>query len=267
MWTSLALAALAFTPAQPAGTLQLTNVRLVIGDLGPTRTNTKFLPGDVVFIGYDIEGLTIEPDGITKYTMAMEVLDAAGKPIFKQEPKEITELIPLRGNRVPARAIIRLYETFEAGSYTCKITATDSKTKSSNSLTVKFEVLKKDFGIVAVTTTHDPRRELSAPTTGSTGQLVFVWMNIVGFQRDPKTKQPNVELEFTLIDEKGIPTLGQPIKRIQDTGIEPEAEAFPIYFPFYMSRPGKFTLRVTATDKVANKKATFELPFTVLPAN
>ena len=38
-------------------------------------------------------------------------------------------------------------------------------------------------------------------------------------------------------------------------------------FPLFMSRPGKFTAKITATDKVANKTATYELPVTVLPAN
>ena len=44
--------------------------------------------------------------------------------------------------------------------------------------------------------------------------------------------------------------------------------AFAMRFPLFMSRPGKFTVQITATDKVANKKsATYELPVTVLPAN
>jgi hypothetical protein len=268
MWTPLALAALSLTPVhhQPAG-LQLTNVRLTVGELGPNRPNNKFLPGDIVVVGYDIEGLSIEQDGIVKYTILMEVSDPAGKPIFKQEPKEFTELIPLRGSKVPARAFVTLGLDMEPGIYTVKVTVSDPKTKSSNSLSTKFEVLKKDFGIVAVMTTHDPRAEIAAPTTGTVGQTIYVWMSIANFQRDPKTKQPNVELELTFLDDQGKPTLGQPIKRIQDSGIEADRGAFPIFFPLYLNRPGKFTLRVTATDRVANKKASYELTFTALPSN
>jgi hypothetical protein len=179
----------------------------------------------------------------------------------------LTGLFPLAGKRIPALAVLRLGESFDAGMYTCKVTAKDTKTNASSSLTTKFEVLKKDFGVVAVRGSYDPRGDIAAPTTGITGQLVFVQFNVVGFQRDPKTKQPNVDIEFTILDEKGAPTLAQPIKKIQDTGIEADWEAFPIYFPLYMTRPGKFTLRITATDKVANKKATFEMPITVLPPN
>jgi hypothetical protein len=267
MWTTLALAALSFTPAQQAGPLQLTNVRLTLGDLGPARPNSRYLPGDTVYVRYDIEGLTIDPDGSTKYTISLEISDAAGKPVFKQEPRELTDLFPLRGAKVPAGAFVRIGFDQDPGMYTCKVTVADLKSKASNSLTTKFEVLKKDFGLVDIVTTYDIRREIAAPTTGTVGQHVFVWTTAVGFQRDPKSKQPNVELEFTVLDEKGAPTLGQPVKRIQDAGVEPEQGAFYAFFPLYMSRPGKYTVRITATDKVANKKSVTELPITVLPQN
>jgi hypothetical protein len=113
--------------------------------------------------------------------------------------------------------------------------------------------------------TYDLGSQISAPTTGSVGQMIYVWLSIASFQRDPKTKQPNVEIEFVIVDEKGQPTLDKPIKRIQDNNIEADKGAFPVYFPLYMNRPGTFTLKITATDKVANKKATYDLPVTVLP--
>src|SRR5262245_62718240 len=175
MWTPIALVALSLAPAQPAGGLQLTNVRLTLGDLGPARPNNRYLPGDVVYVRYDIEGLTIDPDGTTKYTISMEITDTAGKPIFKQEPRELNDLFPLRGTKVPAGAFVRIGFDQEPGMYTCKVTVTDLKSKSSNSLSTKFEVLKKDFGLVDPITTYDARREIAAPTTGTVGQHVFIW--------------------------------------------------------------------------------------------
>ncbi|MDB5311534.1 MAG: hypothetical protein JWO38_5736 [Gemmataceae bacterium] len=267
MWSSLTLAAaLSLGPAQPGG-IQLTNVRMTIGELGPTRPNSKLLPGDVLFIGYDIDGLAIDPDGTARYTMAMEVTDAAGKLIFKQDPRELTDFIPLRGNKLPARAFVTVGLDQPPGAYVCKLSVTDPKTKAVTSLTVKFEVLKAEFGIVAVFTSHDARGELSAPTTGLVGQSIFVQFAVASFQRDAKTKQPNIEFLFEVFDDKGQPTLGVPKKHIQDSGVEADKGAFPLYFPLYMSRPGKFTVRVTATDKIANKKSTYELPVTILPGN
>ncbi|HEY3787605.1 MAG TPA: hypothetical protein VGL71_02065 [Urbifossiella sp.] len=267
MFTAITVAAaLSFAPAQQE-TLQLSNVRITVGELGPTRKETKFLPGDLLFIAYDIDGLTIDPDGTAKYTMAMEVADGAGKLIFKQDPKEQFVFVPLRGGKLPGRTFITIGLDQPAGTYSCKTTVTDPKTKSTNSVSIKFEVLKPEFGIVGVRTSYDEAGGLSAPALGVVGQTIFVHFSIATFMRDEKTKQPNVELLFEAFDEKGAPTLGKPVKYIQDTGVKQEHGLFAMFFPLYMNRPGKFSVRVTATDKVSNKKATYDLPVTVLPVN
>src|SRR5262249_56179194 len=108
---------------------------------------------------------------------------------------------------------------------------------------------------------------MSGPTTGLVGQTIFVQFSVASFQRDSKTKQPNVEFEFNVHDEKGQPTLGQPGKHFQNAGVPEDKGAFAMRFPLFMSRPGKFTLTIKATDKVANKTATYDLPVTILPAN
>jgi hypothetical protein len=267
MFTAMTVAAaLSLAPAQ-GDALKLTNVRLTIGELGPTRKDSKLIPGDVLFIGYDIDGLTIDADGTAKYTMAMEVSDAAGKLIFKQDPRELIDFIPLRGSKLPARAFITIGLDQPAGNYACKITVTDPKTKASSSLTEKFEVLKPEFGIVAVFTSYDERGVMSAPTTGVVGQTIFIQFSVAMFMRDAKTKQPNVEFLFETLDEAGKPLLGQPKKHIQDSGVDEKDGAFGMRFPLFMSRPGKFTVRVTAADRVGSKKSVYELPVTVVSPN
>lgn len=267
MFSALAaVAALSLAPAQPAG-VQLANVRITFGELGPTRKETKFLPGDLVYIAYEIDGITIDADGLTKFEQTMEVTDAAGKLIFRQDPSTQELLVPLRGGKVPGRTFITIGIDQPAGTYTCKTTVTDLKNKSSNSVSVKFEVLKPEFGIVAVNPTYDPQAALSAPTTGTIGQNLFIHFQVATFQRDVKTKQPNVELIFDVLDEKGKPTLGKPVTFVQNNGVGQELKMFRLFFPLYLSRSGKFSVRITATDKVANKKAVFELPVTVLAAN
>ena len=63
-WTSVVLfAALTAAPAQ-AGKLALTNVRLTNGILGPVRTDAKLLPGDSLFVFYDIDGLAFDSEGV-----------------------------------------------------------------------------------------------------------------------------------------------------------------------------------------------------------
>ena len=256
------------------GALKLTNARITVGELGPTRPSAKVLPGDVLFISYDINGLTIEDDGVAKYKMSMEVINSEGKAIFKQDPRDLADFFPLRGNSIPARAFITIGLDQDPGAYTCKLTVEDPKTKATDTLTQKFEVGKREFGIVAVYTTYDERGAISASTTGTAGQTIFIHFSVATFERDPKTKQPNVEFEFQILDESGKPTLPKPRKHTQDSKalqqVAENAGAFAMLFPLAMSRPGKFTVKITATDnteKGAGKKAVYELPVTVLPAN
>lgn len=276
MLTALAMAAvLGGTPAQPAE-LKLTSVRTTAGELGPVREVSKLLPGDIMFIAFDIEGLTIDAEGVAQYSMMMEVTNAAGArvlppPSEKLEPRALSEFVPLRGNKIPARAYVTAGLDQPAGMYNCKIVVADLKTKASGTLNMKFEIAKKDFGIVAVYTSHDPKGELSAPTTGVVGQTVYIQFSVATFERDPKTKQPDVELEFQLYDEKGTATLPTPRKHIQDVKsaqqVKEDAGAFSLQFPLFMNRPGKFTVEMKATDRVSKKTSTYKLPFTVNPAN
>lgn len=278
MLTALAMAAaLGGAPAQPPAALKFSNVRTTVGELGPTREATKILPGDILFFAYDIEGLTIDALGLANYSMMMEVTNAAGTrvlppPTEKLEPRELlNEFIPLRGNKVPARAFVNAGLDMPPGAYTAKLTVTDLKTKATGTFTVKFEVLKRDFGIVAVWASHDPKGELSAPTTGQVGQLIYLQFNIASFERDPKTKQPDVKLEFQIYDDKGATTLPTPREHIQDAKsadpVPDRVDAFAKQFPLFMSRPGKFVVEIKATDRVSKKTFTYKLPVTVNPAN
>jgi len=63
--------------------------------------------------------------------------------------------------------------------------------------------------------------------------------------------------------------LPQPFVTHQDanspTKVEEKAEMFARWFPLFLTRPGKFTVKITATDKVGNKTASYDLPITVTP--
>jgi hypothetical protein len=276
MLTALAMAAvLGGAPAQPAE-LKLTNVRTTVGELGPAREVTKLLPGDVLFIAFDVEGVTINAEGVAQYSMMMEVTNSAGARILpppneKLEPRELSEFVPLRGNKIPARAFVNAGLDMAAGTYNCKVTVADLKTKASASLNLKFEVAKKDFGIVAVWTSYDSRGEMPAPTTGQVGQSLYIQFSIATFERDPKTKQPDVKLEFQIFDDKGAATLPTPREHIQDAKsaqpIKEDAGAFALQFPLFLNRPGKFVVEMKATDRVSKKTFTYKLPVTVNPSN
>jgi hypothetical protein len=269
VWTSLTVAALALMPAQPTGGLTLSNVRLTYGELGGTRPETKLLPGDLLFVAFDIDGLTINPEGTATYSMALEVTDTAGKTIFKQEPADKTDFVPLGGTRVPGRAYILAGYDQPAGVYTLTVTVADTLAKGGvpKTLAKKFEVAEKGFGIVSAYTSADPEGRIPAPTTGILGESVFVQFVVIGFQRDPKTKnQPNVQVEMQPLDDAGRPTMTKPGALTVDAGVDEKDPGFTLRFPLPLTRLGKYTVRLKATDNVAKKTATFDLPVAVVPS-
>jgi hypothetical protein len=266
MWSSVTLAAALAIAQPPAGGLKLTNGRFTLGELGPVRATNKLPSGDVLFLAYDIEGLPADAAGVVRYTMGLEVQTAGGKIVLPADPKALEDFLPLGGNKFPARAFLTLGLDQEAGQYAVKVTVTDPRTKASATLTQPFEVLKRGYGITTVYTSYDQRGAQYAPSTGVVGQTLYVQFSVADFQRDAKTKQPNVELEFQVVDAAGKPTLAQPRKRVVDDGVDETVGAIPDRFPLFLSRSGKFTLKIKATDKAAGGKvATYDLPVTVLP--
>jgi hypothetical protein len=248
--------------------LALTNIRNTHGELGGTRPDNKFLPGDVVFVGFDIDGLVVGSKGEVKYTMDMKVVDKNGKSLIPaSEPASKTDYVPLGGKTIPGRAFITLGLDAEPGPCTMTLSVRDDVTMQSKSFTHQFEVLKKDFGIVAVFASQNIEGTVSAPTTSVVGSMIAIRYGIVNFQRDPATKQPNVQVDITPLDDKGQPTIKEAIVRTYNAGIAEDTPAFPDGFLLPLTRAGKFTIRIKATDKVNNKSYTFDLPITAIPPN
>lgn len=272
MLRALLLAALLLAaPAARAAELKLTNVRSTYGELGGPRPDGKLFPGDILFLGFDIENIAIAPDGKVNYTMAMEVVDKANKPVFKQEPATKTEYVPLGGTKLPARAFITIGLDQEPGAYTLKMTVTDNATKASQTLAKGFEVEKLQFAIVQVLPCLDQKGELPAPTVGVVGQQVFVFLGAVGFGRAPvdakdpkKGSQPNLTFEMLPLDERGQPTITKPAVYELTGGVKEEDQGVTARFQLPYTRAGKYTVRLKATDNVTKKSATYELPLTVV---
>ena len=81
MWTTMFMAAaLGLAQVQPTGQLALTNARVTHGAMGALRSEGPVLPGDSIYITFDIEGITPDSAGKVLYGMGTEVLDANGKP-------------------------------------------------------------------------------------------------------------------------------------------------------------------------------------------
>lgn len=269
MWSTLALmTALSLAPHQAAGELKLTNVRTTYGVLGAPRADSKLLPGDAYFITYDIENLAVGDDGQVLYAMGMELLNSKGKAEYSQEPRDLTYYNNLGGNRMPSFAHAELGTDTPPGEYTLNVTVIDRKSKRKATLTRKFEVLPKDFGLVRPSLAYYGPNPMAAPPLAVVGQTFLFNCLAVGFSRAGKDKDkdehPDVSVELVILDEQGNPTLKKPITEEGGKEVPKTALAIPIQLPIELNRPGKFTIKVTATDRLAKKTSTVSIPIQVV---
>jgi hypothetical protein len=258
MWATLALmTTLNLAPAQEG--LELKNVRATYGILGQERKDNNVLPGDIYFLHFDIEGLQVGKDDIIRYSMGLEFLDKDGKTppgAAKREPVPQETVNTLGGNRVPALANAVVGLDMPPGEYTVKITVTDLANKKTGTLSRKFEVLPKRFGVVRVGFAYETGQ--AAPPLGVVGQNLIFQFTAVEIGLDEKNKQPNIAAEITIVDEAtGKPTLTQPLQgQVQEVTDEVrKLRVLPMSCPISLNRPGKFKVQLSVTDKVSRKKA------------
>ncbi len=283
MWATLTLmSALSLAPAADAGELQLSNARATYGRSGPTRPAGKYLPGDIYFLSFDIEGLQITKKGYANWSMKLEVLDAAGKPLGGKEALDVPHTLWCiqGGGRLPQFVYSDLSDA-KPGEYTVKVTITDQfepepkkpdpkRKKPTATLTKKYEVGEKGFGIVRLICSSPGLRGPGpdVPGVGTVGDGLFLNYTITGFGRDPKTKQPSLRLEISMLDEAGKPTLENPFAETlpskDDDPLPADVTALPLFNSLALTKPGKYTLELKATDQVTKKTVTASYPIVVV---
>ena len=255
MWATLALASALTAPAQESGGgLKLSNERITYGILGQERKSDKFMPGDVFFVSFDIEGLKARPDGRIQYGIGVELLNRDGKRQFKDDPHELEGVNALGGGHHPAFALAEIGTDTEPGEYTLKVTVADRAGKSEQSFSRKFEVVPATLGFVRTHFTYDPTQSLPAPPLAVPGQNLCLNFAVVGFGRDAK-KESDLAVELQVTDEAGKPVLAKPFMgEAKGPPSKPEfVKIIPMQFFLQLNRAGKFKVVLKATDKSSGK--------------
>lgn len=266
MWTTLAfVTALSAAPAQ-AGQLKLTNPRATYGVLGAARSNANILPGESFHVAFDIENLQADAKGETQYSMGMEVVNPKGQVEYKKDPPKepLVMFNVLGGSSIPAFAHASTDPNTEPGDYQLKVTVIDGRNKAAQTLSTKFTVLKKEFGIIDLSTSYDGRGTMPAPPGGVAGQSIFINFWTVGYAVAANMK-PNVALTMRILDQGGKPTTQQPVEGAFTDPLPANAVRIPLSFMLPLNRAGNYTVELTATDKNAgNKSSKVTFPLTVV---
>ena len=261
MLTTVFYLSLATLPARADG-LAISNVRLTQGMLGPKRDDAVFLPGDVLFVGFDLDNVAVDPEGRVRYSTSVEVASTDGKKHFSQAAKEHSAVNSLGGDKLPAFAQVDIGLKSPPGDYILKVTVADLVSKGSQSLTQKFTVQPRGFGLVRVHASADAEGQRPLALLG-VGQSIFVNAVAVDFGRDAN-KAPNLRFEMRILDETGKPVLAKPEVGVVNKDVAPNVSSVPVQFLASLNRPGKFAVELKATDVTSGKTATRTYPLSVV---
>lgn len=260
---ALALFAAMLAPAQ-AGNLELNNIRATYGLFGPNRPDFKILPGDVLQVAFDINGLTADNAGRLQFAAKMSVMklatDAAKEETIYEE--NLGELPPvvnvLGGGKVPHAVAVTTGLKQAPGQYRLKVAITDMQSKKEGTFTRDFTVEKLDFGLVRLQLSYDRFGQLAAPAAGAVGQTLYLNAVAVGYKPDPKTLQAALQFELSVLDEAGKPALAKPLTgEVKNIPVDTH---IPFRFELPIHRTGRYKLVVTATDQIAKKTTSLTVP-------
>ena len=162
--------------------LEIKNMKLSYGPLGAPRLVNKFLPGDIIFMTFDIDGLTFDQKSSkASYNTKLELWNSGvykngvqvEKPKVVWFPKMGTKdeklglkgtdsEVPalLGGTRLPGDLHMIMGTEQTPGRYTVRLIVRDNLTSKQTYYDHGFELLKEGFGLVGVT----------APAIGFYGQ-------------------------------------------------------------------------------------------------
>src|SRR5262245_29873363 len=141
MWKFPALLlALASLAPGLASAVEVKSVRSTYGGFaGATRPDTKYLPGDVLFLEYELRGLMVgEKTGTVSYYSVLEFFDSSGKSISEKKNPKQELVLQLGGNSVPGDLNAVMGDNQPPGKYKLKLTVYDNNDKSGKPAVLEY---------------------------------------------------------------------------------------------------------------------------------
>lgn len=247
-------------------TLEIANPRRTYGYRGaPRPKDTGILPGDTAHFSFEIKNLKLDANGKASFSIAIEIRDASGKVFFEQKPYNTVAQNFLGGNSLPCSAHVDVPFDAKPGPVDWKLTIVDRASKQTAVVSGKGNILPADFGVVQVGLFGDAEGRVPNSAVAVVGDSAYLNLSTVGFARDKGTKQPDIEVSMRILDEKGQPTMAKPIVGKINQGVGPKDQILPVQFGLTVNRAGRFTIEITAEDKIGGKRAQVSYGLRVLP--
>ena len=246
--------------------LEIKNVKMTYGPLGAPRTVNSFLPGDLIFMTFNVDGLSFDQKtGKANYETKLELRksgdDANGvkqesKVVFeKTTPAEVSVL--LGGTELPGDLHLIMGDDQPPGRYDLRLIVTDKTNNKQTHFEHSFELLKKGFGLVGIT----------APAIAFYGQDYACGFALVNMKLDSRGK-PSADITMRVLDRKGTPLM-KPIITSLPADMPAEVDLtkenfLPMQFPIFLNRSGRFIMEIEAVDKLGKQQSKLRYNLTVV---
>jgi hypothetical protein len=260
----VAIAGALLGPAPLATELKLEGIQAAYGKLGPERPSLDFYHGDEVFFRYLITGVQRNADGGAKVEVTILLNGPDGKAMVKQTAPAGESVLALGGDILPGSAFVRLPDDIDPGTYTMVIRVTDQLSSRSAQFQRRFTVKPAAFAVIMPRFFYDREGKVPAPAGGVVGQALYFRLNLIGFERSQG--KIDAAMDFQVLDAAGQETMPKPIQARLEVNNPKEAEkvnTLTFSGNLDLNRAGVFTLRITLTDRLANKTTRFEAPLRV----
>lgn len=276
----LAQAPQATTQKQSAATLKVSDVFFEDFQGAPT-TRWVMKPGEEVALDFRIDGFgrqeAVDKEGLREQrvhlTYQIELHDPEGNVVEPAKPGEIvTTLTPQDAEwrpkinwsaRVPAAA--------PGGNYSILIHVGDLIAKRETDRTVSFRVSGQSLPaetlqISQVEYSNSERGPWNPERYFARSEAIWIRYTVTGFRVSPE-KQVWVEQDWAVLDESGKEVVSQPNAYVTN-----ETSYYP---PRFLStnftlklkdaKPGKYTLRIVARDRIGDESTTVNSDFFLRP--
>jgi hypothetical protein len=243
--------------------LQIENVQASYGPYGPERKSLDLYPFDILFLRFTVTGLKTDAAGGVDAVVKMKWTDANGA-VPEDTSFPASGILHLGGGSFLGFINLRLRAEVPLGKNSVTVTVTDNLSKETASFEREFTGQKPKLQIVALEFFHDADGKLPSSTNLPPGEALHFRFRVIGFDRS-KDKIHTVMAVQTL-GADGKENL--PKALLSDFHEEDARAVQRTGFVFFtgrlgLNRIGKFTLRITVTDRMTDQSTNIEVPVTV----
>jgi hypothetical protein len=249
--------------AEPSGTLSLKLSPPTYGTFGSSRTS-PLIAGDHLRMMLDVSGLTVgDKEGCRNISVTSEVRDAQGKRVVGGEER-LKHKFVLGGSSARYPVSYDIPRDVSPGKYTVFVRVVYHDSGEKRTVERPIEVLSKsDFGILNLKFSQDEDGILDA-----SGSLTLTESTCVtGVIGGAKNVNGHIHFKSTLsiLDENRKPVTPGYLNLDYEKDYSDTSDILvPIrYSTIVPNRVGKFILEIKATDVIADKTVTYELPMNV----